>query len=648
MVVILKKILRLRLACTLLAASLPFGLAIAQTTSASSGAGAEVFVQTGNSLMVTMARFSPDGQRVATCDGTGLVVGWDATSGRQYREVHRHNGTCLGLAFTADGERVLSSGGARSGNEVVLSRWADGTQLQSWEGYKGQVVGVAATLDGQGAWALGDRGVLLRWTAGNAAPVQSVSLLLPGESADQAPNNTMMVLSRDQTRVYVGRYGGSILSVGLSPATPPVLLATLPETVSALALSPDGKLLAASRGTIMGSSGKEVVLLDAVSGLETRRLSGHVGNVFALAFSPDGALLASAAQIDLSAMLNGPFSAIRDHEALRLWRVQDGSLVADVRNQRNRNGSPFLRGSLDFVQTASAQPGESGLRLAMALWDEAARLYEVDATATGKPDAKSVRLLYTLEGRGLPARHLKASDATGRLMVADARPRIEPKDSYLTPAEIRREFGKDADWNDERTKRIATLYSGSGFLTKVQKASLWNLKTGRLEQVLDWQRGSTSELGVDAQGRFTSVAPLFPQTIMIAPLKTRMVREATADEQGQVTLRHFSYEPWDGKPDDIFIPIPSGGTTTAAPPSADLPKHAGAYGTDLITQSPSQRWTVVAGVPIEATKDAATSNLSPRVFVQQRLADGSQSSRYDIGMPGIVRAMAVSADDRTL
>jgi WD40 repeat protein len=662
MVVMMQKLFQLRLclgfrlAAALLALGSASGAVLAQQAAAPSATGAEVFVQTGNSLMVTMARFSPDGQRLVTCDGTGLAVGWDATSGRQYREVHRHNGTCLGLDFTPDGERVVSSGGAGRGNEVVMSRWVDGAPLQSWEGYAGQVVGLAATRDGQGAWALGDRRVLLRWALGNAAPAQSISLLLPGENADSAPNNTTMVLSRDQTHAYIGRYGGSILSVGLSPVTAPVLLATLPESVSALALSPDGKLLAASQGTIMGSSGKEVVLLDTASGQQTRRLIGHAGNVFALAFSPDGLLLASAAQIDTATLLNGPFSAIRDQEALRLWRVQDGSLVADVRNQRNRNGSPFLRGSLDFVQSASAQPGESGLRLALALWDEAARIYEVDAAgsvavdarAPATPDTKRVRLLYTLEGRGLPARQLKASDASARLMVADARPRIEPRESYLSAADIRREFGKESDWNEERSQRIATLYSGKGFLTKVQKASLWNLKTGRLEQVLDWQRGDTSELGLDAQGRFTSVAPLFPQTIMIAPLKTRMVREATADAQGQMSWRHYSYEPWDGKPDDIFIPIPAAGTPTAAPPPADLPAHAGAYGTEVITQSPSQRWTVIAGVPIQSPGAAATSKLSPRVFVQERLADGAQVSRHDIGMPGRVRAMAVSADERTL
>jgi WD40 repeat protein len=640
---------RPRLRTLVLAASavgigLAAGLLRAQTAAPSGPA--EVFVQTGNSLMVTMVRFSPDGQRVATCDGRGQVLGWDATSGRQYRELHKHTGTCLGLAFTPDGQGVVSTGGAASGNEAVLSRWTDGAELQRWEGYQGQFLGAATTRDGQGVWTLGDRGVLQRWTAGAATPAQTVSLLLPGEDAASAPNNAAMAITADAARAFVGRRDGSIVTVSLTGTGPAALVARLPEAVSSLALSPDGRLLAAARGTIMGSSGKEIVLIDTVSGQTLRRLEGHEGNVFALAFSPDGQLLASAAQIDMQAMLNGPFSALRQHEMLRLWRVQDGTVVATARNQRNLNGVPFLRGSLDF---APATPGQAGpLRLALALWDEAARLYELDG-------AQALRLVATLEGRGLAPRQLKASDAAGRLLVSDGRPRVEPNDTYLQAADVRREFGRPADWTEARSQRVDTLYTARGFRSKVQKASLWNLRTGRLEQVVDWQRGPTSELGLDAQGRFTSVAPLFPNTILVAPLKTRIVREATTDADGQVTLRHFGYEPWDGRPDDIFdtsAGTAGAGTGAAAPPRAEAPgsrpPHAGSYGTDVISQSPSQRWTAVAGVPIQDKKDAATSGLSPRVFVQERLADGSQVARHDIALSGVVLAMAMSADDRTL
>ncbi len=655
-----------RAAATLLraAATLAAGLAAAMLqaqTAPPSAAAAEVFVQTGNSLMVTMVRFSPDGQRVATCDGRGQVLAWDATSGRQYRELHKHNGTCLGLAFTPDGQAVVSTGGAASGNEAVLSRWTDGAELQRWEGYAGQFLGAAATRDGQGAWTLGDRAVLQRWAVAKSTPVQSVSLLLAGEDAARAPHNTALVLSADQTRAFVSRRDGSIVSVNLSGTGPATLLARLPESVSSLALSPDGRLIAAARGTIMGSGGKEIVLIDTATGQEVRRLLGHEGNVFALAFSPDGSLLASAAQIDTQALLNGPFSALRQHESVRLWRVQDGTLAGSARNERNTNGVPFLRGSLDFAPAAPAAPAAPGgagasaapaaPRVALALWDEAARIYELDA-------AQNPRLVHTLEGRGLSPRQIKASDASARLLVSDGRPRVEPRDTYLQAADVRREFGRDSDWTEERSKRVDTLYTARGFRSKVQKASIWNLRTGRLEQVVDWQRGPTSELGLDAQGRFTSVAPLFPNTILVAPLKTRIVREATTDADGQVSLRHFSYEPWDGKPDEIFdgaaaaAGSPAPGASSASSPapaaSAALPPHAGAYGTDVISQSPSRRFTAIAGVPIQDRKDAPTSGMKPRVFVQERLADGSQVARHDIALPGGVLAMTLSADDRTL
>lgn len=620
--------------------------AAAAQTAVPAGAGtgaAEVFVQTGNSLMATMVRFSPDGQRVATCDGAGLVVAWDALAGRQLREVHRHTGLCMGLAFTPDGNMLISSGGARSGNDVVMARVVTGEAVQNWQGHKGQVLAVVATPDSRGAWSLGEQDGLRRWSADQAGAVQTIVPLLAGENPAGAPNYTTMVLSADQQKAFVARRDGSVVMTSLAGGGPAVLLAKLSESISSLALSPDGTVLAVAHGTIMGSTDRDIVLLDTGTGREIRRLKGHSGNVFALAFSPDGKLLASAAQIDTTIMLAGNLRAVSEHEALRLWRVADGSLLANVRNQRNaRGGTPFLRGSLDFPAVSAPNTQNANPRVALALWDEAVRVYEFD-------NSQTLRLVHTLEGRGLSPRQIRASDRLNRLVATDGRPRIAAQDNYLQAAKLRDEFGKPGDWTPERVQRIDTLYGPRGMLSPVNHAALWDLKTGRLERIIDWQRGVPGDLSLDAQGRFVSVAPLFPTTILLPPLRTHLLRQATADEKGELQFDHFGYEPWDGKPGDIFLP--AGGSVAPKPAQAAdaAALGPGSYRTDIMIQSPGQRFTAIAGIPMGGQTPTATATpLTPRVFVQERLASGERMHRHDIAMPGIVRAMAISADERTL
>jgi WD40 repeat protein len=606
------------------------------TAQAQKAPAAELFVQTGHSLQVTAARLSPDGGRIAVCDGFGSVIAWDAASGRQYREVYRHTGLCMGLAFTPDGQSVLSSGGARSGQDVVMARWTDGQVQQVWRGHKGLVMDVVPMLDSKGAWSLGESDGILQWQVGREQPLRTIStLLLPAdEDAQKAPSNVAMaMMPTDHRFAYVARSDGSILRVDLRGRLSPMPIAKRAPNPAAIAVSPDGQVLAVVHGLIMGSTDHDVTLLDAMTGQELRKLTGHEGNIRALAFSGDGKLLASAAQLDINVMLaGGAIGKIREHESLRIWEVASGRLLGEARNQRNEIGTPFLHGSVAF-----SGPGQSGQRLILAMWDEAARVFELDA-------AHAPKLVHSLEGRGLAPRQLQASDAAGRLLVTDGRPRIKRPEVALTAQSARLEFADAEGWTPAREKRLAEMYALK-WPSSLQRAAMWNLQTGKMERMVDWQRGVPADVGLDAQGRFVSLAPLFPSTTLVSPFRSRLAREATVDAEGQVSLRHFGYEPWDGPPGELFLPLPG----EAAPPApARTPAaHEGAFASEVATLSPTQRWAAIAGVPVGQRKEGEAPR-EPRIFVMERGADGKRAHRLDLPAPGIVRALAIAADERTL
>jgi len=118
---------------------------------------------------------------------------------------------------------------------------------------------------------------------------------------------------------YAGGYPGRSGEAGLielgsaeSRATPRVL-ARAADTILALAISPDGKQLAA------GGADKIIRVIEVTSGREVRQLSQHADWVMGLAFNLDGTRLASASR-DGTARVFDPATgemlcAFREHEA---------------------------------------------------------------------------------------------------------------------------------------------------------------------------------------------------------------------------------------------------------------------------------------------------------------------------------------------
>jgi WD40 repeat protein len=229
--------------------------------------------------------FSPDGRRLAVGSAHDLAV-WDLGSGAQAATLKGGPGYPARILWSPDGGSLVSLQ-----ENGTLTAWdaAGGQQTGLTMGHLSAVDRLAWSPQGSPlASAIRDTGVLL-WDTDSWQPKQTLW-------EDQITDLKDIAWSPDGA-VLAGGFGSRTISAGTIRL---VDLASGSETsmsgheywVTCLAWSPDGSTLAS------GSNDTRVILWDPAARQPLRTLNGHTGWVYDVAFSPDGKTLASAARMN--------------------------------------------------------------------------------------------------------------------------------------------------------------------------------------------------------------------------------------------------------------------------------------------------------------------------------------------------------------
>jgi WD40 repeat protein/tRNA A-37 threonylcarbamoyl transferase component Bud32 len=343
-------------------------------------------VQTGEELARSGAaaenpervRYSPDGQLLAFAGRDGIIQLFDPVRRKSVRTLRGGTGPLAGLAFSADGSRLLTCSyqnrltiwDAPTGQDPLTLRVKTGA-------FKG-----AASPDGRRLACGTFAGDVTVWD-----PVTGQRLLTLRGHTYKA---VCVAFSPDGKLFASAAHDGQ---VKLWDPTTGQLRGTLkhPAGVSGVSFSPDGQYLATSCNpfNVWHEPVGEVRLWSVESGRVLRTFTGHAGFVLDIAFGPDGRRLVSAS-LDQTA---------------RVWDVQTGKELICFRGHRQ----PVYQ----------AQFSPDGGRIASAGADKTVQIWDAATGAVIRPlaghMAEVVSVTFSPDGRRLAS---NANDGTVKIWDA--------------------------------------------------------------------------------------------------------------------------------------------------------------------------------------------------------------------------------------
>jgi WD40 repeat protein/serine/threonine protein kinase len=242
----------------------------------------------GNDLATKALAFSPDGGRLAVGVGRDIVL-WEVASHQRIAVLNAHSKRVNFLVF-ARGGKILASGA----DDDLVKLWdVNSSEPREMTALPvGFVVScVAFSADGKTLAASGFSPPIKRWDLSNLeAPVE----LPPLEAKDGHTGWVLAIAFSPRTNLLISADSGGRMMAWDFASDPkefsPRKLA-LPHgssgIVNAVAFTPDGQTM------LSAGSDNNITFWDLSGWGQSRKLMGHVREVFSLDVSPDGRTLAS-------------------------------------------------------------------------------------------------------------------------------------------------------------------------------------------------------------------------------------------------------------------------------------------------------------------------------------------------------------------
>jgi WD40 repeat protein len=304
---------------------------------------------------------SPDGATLASVHGDNIIRLWDAATGKPRFDDRGHTGHVMSLAFHPK-ENLLATGDAH--DAWRLWDLPTGRQIHCCTEMNTPATALVFSADGKLLASTGHRAGFGVW---DVAARKLVSTGGWGRYTAMSfrPNTTQLVIgnaSKHSLDFHDGLTGKEMKRLQLETT----------GGVGGLAVSPDGKLVAACRGRWSQS---DIRVFDLATDQLVFHLKPAANGTSSLAFSPDGVLLAAAGEGNRG-----------QTNHVRLWSMRDGTELARLAPELHLQSpplyGPWRRVAFSPTGKLLATTGRDGI---VRLWDVAshAEIRQLDGKQGG-------------------------------------------------------------------------------------------------------------------------------------------------------------------------------------------------------------------------------------------------------------------------